>query len=432
MRYEDLIINIEDRIGKFRSFGNTRIKKFLEYFESPENSLKVIHVAGTNGKGSCSYFLKEILKSDFKVGLYTSPHLFSHRDRIVINDREISEEDFVKIGQEILDKEKYIIGEYGKLNNFEFLTAMAIIYFQREKCELVILEVGMGGRADSTSIIEDKNKLISLITSISFDHMKYLGDTLEEIALAKAGIISRDGLVVTSNTEPKILKVLEEEALKKNADIFYSKDIKTDIIESDLQGSKFFMTLDKNYFVTLDQIGTYEIENAVLSLYGLYILVRKNIIKYDFKKAVKRIKGIRWKGRMDLVRKNPMILLDGAHNLDAIKKLRINLSNFKYDKLYLITSILKDKDHKNMIKEISPCANQIILINLASHKNEDLEILKKEAGIYENKIIIIEDLEKSLKYLYTNVSDNDLILITGSLELVKEFYKLNVDSKLNF
>lgn len=207
MTYQEVVKNIESRIGKFKSKGNVRIKKFLEKLGSPHKNLKVIHVAGTNGKGSTVNFIKDVLKEDYKVGSFVSPHLITYCDRIKIGDAEISQADFADLGEFIIEKEKDIVEEYGDLNLFEFLTIMAIIYFEREGVDLAILEVGMGGRADSTNIFTSREKLISLITSISMDHMEYLGDTIEEIADAKAGIIQEGGLVVTTNKDPKFLEL---------------------------------------------------------------------------------------------------------------------------------------------------------------------------------------------------------------------------------
>ena len=164
MTYQEVVKNIETRIGKFKSKGNIRIKKFLEKLGSPHKNLKVIHIAGTNGKGSTVNFIKDVLKEDYKVGSFVSPHLITYCDRIKIGDEEISQADFAEIGEIIIEKEKEIVEEYGDLNLFEFLTIMAIIYFEREGVDLAILEVGMGGRADSTNIFTSREKLISLIT----------------------------------------------------------------------------------------------------------------------------------------------------------------------------------------------------------------------------------------------------------------------------
>lgn len=420
MTYEGIVANIEKRIGKFKSKGNVRIKKFLENIDSPHKKLKVIHIAGTNGKGSTVSFLKDILKEDYKLGTFVSPHLITYCDRIKIGDREISQKDFADIGEFILEKEKEIVEEYGELNLFEFLTIMAIIYFEREKVDLAVLEVGMGGRADSTNIFTSREKLISIITSISMDHMEYLGNTIEEIADAKAGIIQEDGLVVTTNKDEKILKVINKEAREKSAEIFYTKDLESEIIKSDLKGIDFRVKLDgKEEKFHLTQIGDYQAENALGAIYALYILNKRGILKISLDEIRDRIKNSTWAGRMEIVSRDPLIILDGAHNFDGIKKLVESIENFKFKKLYLIMSILSDKEHNKMLEEISSFTDEVVFVNLDYKRGTSPEELKKEAASYGlgAEVMKLEDAIDSYKEKY---SDGDLILITGSLYFVSE------------
>ena len=420
MTYEEIVANIEHRIGKFKSKGNVRVKKFLENIDSPHKKLKVIHIAGTNGKGSTVSFLKDILKEDYKVGSFVSPHLITYCDRIKIGDREISRQDFANIGEFILEKERDILEEYGELNLFEFLTIMAIIYFEREKVDLAILEVGMGGRADSTNIFTSREKLISIITSISMDHMEYLGNTIEEIADAKAGIIQEDGLVVTTNKDEKILGVINKEAREKSAEIFYTKDLESEILKSDLKGIEFKVKLDgKEEEFHLTQIGDYQAENALGAIYALYILNKRGILNISLDDIKARIKNSTWAGRMEIVSRDPLIILDGAHNFDGIKKLVESINNFKFKKLYLIMSILSDKEHKKMLEEISSYTDKVVFVNLDYKRGTSPEELKKEAASYGLKaeVMKLEDAIDSYKEKY---SDGDLILITGSLYFVSE------------
>ena len=378
MTYTEVVKNIEKRIGKFKSKGNLRIKKFLEKIGSPEKNLKVIHVAGTNGKGSTVNFIKDILKEDYKVGSFVSPHLITYCDRIKIGDQEISQEDFAAIGEFIISKEPEIIEDYGELNLFEFLTIMAIIYFDREKVDLAVLEVGMGGRADSTNIFTSREKLISIITSISMDHMEYLGNTIEEIADAKAGIITDHGLVVTTNKDQKILGVIDNEAEKKSAEIYYTKDLESEIIKSDLRGIDFKVKLCDWEEFSLTQIGDYQVENALGAIYALYLLNKKGILKISTEKIRERIKSSSWAGRMEIVSRDPLIILDGAHNFDGIKKLVECIDNFKFKKLYLIMSILSDKEHKKMLEEISSYTDEVVFVNLDYKRGTSPEELKKK------------------------------------------------------
>lgn len=420
MTYQEVVKNIESRIGKFKSKGNVRIKAFLENIGSPHKNLKVIHIAGTNGKGSTVSFIKDILKEDYKVGSFVSPHLITYCDRIKIGDTEISQEDFAELGDFIIEKEKDIVEEYGDLNLFEFLTIMAIIYFEREGVDLAILEVGMGGRADSTNIFTSREKLISIITSISMDHMEYLGDTIEEIADAKAGIIQEDGLVVTTNKDPRILGVIEKEAREKSAELFYTKDLESEILRSDLKGIDFKLKLDgEEEDFQLTQIGDYQVENAIGAIYALYILNKRGILKISLDDIKKRIKTSTWKGRMEIVSRDPLIILDGAHNFDGIKRLVESLDNFKFKKLHLIMSILADKEHKKMLEEISSYTDEVVFVNLDYKRGTSPEELSHEASDYGLKGQVMT-IDEALDYYKKTYEDGDLILITGSLYFVSE------------
>lgn len=419
MTYQEVVKNIESRIGKFKSKGNVRIKKFLEKLGSPHKNLKVIHVAGTNGKGSTVNFIKDVLKEDYKVGSFVSPHLITYCDRIKIGDAEISQADFAEIGEFIIEKEKDIVEEYGDLNLFEFLTIMAIIYFERENVDLAILEVGMGGRADSTNIFTSREKLISLITSISMDHMEYLGDTIEEIADAKAGIIQEGGLVVTTNRDPKILRVIEKEAKEKSAELFYTKDLASEILNSDLKGIDFKVKLDDVEEFHLTQIGDYQVENAIGAIYALYLLNKRGILKISMEDIKERIKRSTWKGRMEIVSRDPLIILDGAHNFDGIKRLVESLDNFKFKKLHLIMSILADKEHKKMLEEIASYTDEVVFVNLDYKRGTSPEELSREASEYGLKGQVMT-IDEALAYYKKSYQDGDLILITGSLYFVSE------------
>ncbi len=420
MTYQEVVKNIESRIGKFKSKGNVRIKAFLENIGSPHKNLKVIHIAGTNGKGSTVSFIKDILKEDYKVGSFVSPHLITYCDRIKIGDAEISQEDFAELGDFIIENEKDIVEEYGDLNLFEFLTIMAIIYFEREGVDLAILEVGMGGRADSTNIFTSREKLISIITSISMDHMEYLGDTIEEIADAKAGIIQEDGLVVTTNKDPKILGVIEKEAKEKSAELFYTKDLESEIIKSDLRGIDFKLKLDgEEEDFQLTQIGDYQVENAIGAIYALYLLNKRGILKISLDDIKERIKTSTWKGRMEIVSRYPLIILDGAHNFDGIKRLVESLDNFKFKKLHLIMSILADKEHKKMLEEISSYTDEVVFVNLDYKRGTSPEELSREASDYGLKGQVMT-IDEALDYYKDAYQEGDLILITGSLYFVSE------------
>lgn len=419
MKYSEIIEDIERRVGKFKSKGNIRIKKFLEYFNSPNEKLKVIHIAGTNGKGSVSNFIKDMLKEDYVVGIFTSPHLITYRDRIKIGDMEITEEEFVNISEEILEREKNILEEYGELNLFEFITALAMIYFDRKKVDIVVLEVGMGGRADSTNIINTENKLISIITSISFDHMAFLGDNISEIAKAKAGIITEAGLAITSNRNPEVLKELINEADEKKAKLYYSYDLEREIIKSTLEENIFKLKIDREYEIKLNQIGIYQVENAILSIYALYLLNKYKKLEINIDKIIKNIENSKWAGRMEIVSKEPLILLDGAHNLDGINRLFESLKEFSFNKLYVIMSVLSDKEHEKMLEVISNYTDEVIFVPLDYKRNTSVEKLIEEAKEFKLKAFST-NFNEALNIYKGEFKIGDLILVTGSLYFVSE------------
>lgn len=427
MKINELIINLESREGKKKSYDFSRMRALLEELDNPHIGLKYLHVAGTNGKGSTSNFLYNILKmGGYKVGLYTSPHLERYNERIKINGVEISDEDFIRLSEKVFCAEENIKTNFETLTFFEFITAIAFLYFNKEKSDYVILEVGMGGLSDSTNVILEEDKLASIITPISMDHTQFLGKNIEEIAYQKAGIIKKNVLVFSSNKEKIVKDIIEKVSKENNSEVFTLEDVEISSININDSFTEYNMRFydDNLEKIKVNLIGYYQMYNSALSI--MTILKLRDMGKMDIsnENIKKGIENTFWPGRMEIVREKPKMLLDGAHNLDGIRNLTKNISLFKYNKLYIIAAILEDKEHKEMLKELSKYADEIVLVGIHTKRKTDPLILESEI-IKSNVVVsIIEDLEDAIKNVIQKTSDNDFIIVTGSLYLISEIKEI--------
>ncbi len=384
--------------------GLKTISKLMNLLGNPEKKLKAIHVAGTNGKGSTSSMIATILQeSNYKVGLYTSPHLIRFNERITINKQEIKDDELTKL----ILKIKELI-EKNKLNPtfFEFTTALAFIYFANKKVDYAVIEVGMGGLLDATNII---NPIISVITNIDFDHMKYLGNTLKKIASNKIGIIKKDVPLVTSERNDLIKEQIREKCLKENALYYNINDYKITIIQSNINQQIF--SFEKTIY-KLNMLGEYQIYNACLAIkVCLLIGLSTPIIKKGLEKSF-------WSGRMEIVNKKPFIMLECAHNIAGIRNLKQFL-NRNFHEIYLILGISNDEHKLSMIKELLPFAKKVI-ISKAHYKGMNP---KKIAPLIKTNYQIIPDVKIAIKKAMNEHLDIPII-VTGSIYLVGEAKEL--------
>ena len=330
--------------------GLDNITKLCEKMGNPQNEYKIIHVAGTNGKGSTSTTIEKVLiEAGYRVGKYTSPHILKFNERISFNGVDISDEDIAKYYYML----KNLIEEHNiKPTFFELTTAMMFAYFRDMKPDYVILETGMGGRYDATNVC---NSEISIITNVSLDHTEYLGDTIYKISKEKAGIIKPNSYVIVGDDNTEFLKAISEKTEKYINICEKYKDVKFNLNFNNFM-TEIFVD-NKKYDFSL--FGNYQVKNFLCAYEALkYIGIEENIMKEAFKKVV-------WQCRFEVFSKNPLVIFDGAHNSDGIDQLcSIIKSNFDKEEVCILVSILKDKDVKSMISELKNVTNSLIVTSI--------------------------------------------------------------------
>ncbi len=393
-------------------FGLAKISKLLSCLDNPHKKLSFIHIAGTNGKGSTAACLASVLsKAGYRVGLYTSPHLTSFTERIKIGNHEISRKDVDRLTQLLINKARKI----DSITFFEFVTAMALLYFAEKKVDLCILEVGMGGRLDATNVV---SPIISIITNISKEHEYYLGNTLLEIAREKAGIIKKKSSLITGATQANVLTLFRKRCRNLKTEFYrLGKDfsIKIKNNHSSYHGINFNLEAIK-----IALLGDYQYNNAAIALAAIELLRTKNYHIGD-KAIYKGLRDVCWPGRLEIVKKAPVVILDGAHNPVAMKSLRKALiKNFNFEKLILILGIMEDKNINGMLKEIVPYAQKVILCKPNMDRAASPTVLAGTIKGYNVKHYKIDDVKEATLYALSIASRKDLICIAGSLFTVGE------------
>lgn len=426
MNYNDAINYINDK-NKFGSkLGLETIEKLMELLGNPQNELKYIHVGGTNGKGSTSSFLSNaLITTGYKVGLFTSPYIERFNERIKIDGLDIPDETLGRLTSLIKDKIKIMIDNgFEHPTTFEIVTAIAFMYFKEENVDYVILEVGIGGRLDSTNIIPPSMAIV--LTTIDYDHIDVLGNTLEEIAYEKAGIIKDKSLVIAYPQKPEVLEIIKNESKLKNAD-FYEFPMENISSKSITEyGSKFDFTYGEESLneIKISMLGEYQIYNAGLAITTLLLLRKKGLVEITDEKIKEALKNTKWPGRLEVMKRNPTFLIDGAHNVQGARQLVKALDLFEYDRLILGIGILEDKDSSHMVELLAPKADQIIVTEVNMPRKLDGEKLAKEIGKHNENIIIEKNVEKAVRKSLELAGEKDMIIFAGSLYLIGEIRTL--------
>ena len=425
MKYEEAMKYITE-VGNFGSnYGLERTYKLLEHLGNPERDLKLIHIAGTNGKGSTTSMITEILMGEgYKVGMYTSPFIEEFEERIQINRNNIPKESLAILMDEIkVAVDKVIEAGYNHPTEFEIITVLMLLYFKKENIDFGVIEVGLGGTLDSTIVIKP---IIQVITSISFDHTNLLGNTLEKIAREKAGIIKRGIPTVIYPQQEEVLKVIKNKCFEMDSELY--------IANNENLKFKNIVNLDKPYQllkynneidILLPLLGEHQIINLSVAMQAIEVLNSKNIIDISIANIVKSIKNVSWKGRLEVLSNNPYVVIDGAHNIQGIKTLSRNIKKyFKYENLYLILGILADKDVEEMIKIITPMAKKVYSVTPNSIRGELAESLKDEVSKFNKNCKAFDKYEEAYLEALNDASEKDLILASGSLYMIGDMRKI--------
>lgn len=352
-------------------FGTDCEKELLSLLGNPQDKLRFIHVAGTNGKGSfCSMMSSVLQKQGYKVGLYTSPYIVVFNDRIRVNGLPIAEDDINDLFLRVRQKADTM---KTPPSSFDFITAAAFLWFYETKCDIVVLEVGLGGRYDSTNVI--KNSLLSVITGIAFDHTEILGDTIEKIAWEKAGIIKENCPALYGGNDEKALAVIEKECEEKHSELTVKNPDSLKILSTTLDGTEFEFD-GKEYFIRL--LGLYQPANAATVLAAIDVL-RKHGFEISETAVKDGLSSAVWQARFEKIADEPVVLYDGGHNPQgvraAVKSVKAYFGN---KKINLLVGILADKAHGEMAEELAKIADRVICIAPPSPRALPAEALAEE------------------------------------------------------
>jgi dihydrofolate synthase/folylpolyglutamate synthase len=399
-----------------------RVDELLSALSDPQKKAGSVHITGTNGKGSVAIMVASALTAaGYSTGLYTSPHLHSWRERIRVDGELISEAELARLVAELKPHVEAVNerATYGELTTFEFLTAMAFAYFGQKGVKFQVLEVGMGGKFDATSVI---TPIVAIITTIGLDHTDVLGDTIAKIAAEKCGIIKPGITVVTSPQPPQAAEVIRQTCAERGARLIkVGKDVSWQALESDLDGQRFRVVGRRgNYKLSIPILGEHQLINAATAVAALEVLAEKGF-DITAESIAQGLAKIEWSGRFQVLRRNPPLVVDGAHNIAAARSLKKALKEyFEFEKAVLVMGASDDKNIKGVIAELAPLFDRVIVTRSRHPRAMAPAPLAAEFARHGIKACIAEDVPAALSQALSLAGEKDLVCLAGSLFIVGE------------
>ena len=422
---------IIDRIHEFNRFGMVlgldRMEELLRRLGNPQDDLKVIHVAGTNGKGSVSKYLEEGLSAcGYKMGLYTSPYIETFNERIRYDGADISDEDLEYYGQKVVSAAEAMVADgLDSPTEFEVVTAIAFLYFADRQADITILEVGLGGIGDSTNVV--KSPLASVITSISYDHMAQLGSSLAEIAVNKAGIIKTGCPVIANVPQRDAAKIIARKAYAMGSRLYDISGIRAAVSDETPFSQKVSMELyEKSYSdVEISMVGRHQAENLKTALATLEILRKSGAVKLDREALYEGLKRARQPGRFEVISEDPVVIIDGAHNEAGAQALQETMAqHFAGKKILLVAGILADKEIDSIVKFLTKITDHIIVTEPDNPRKLAAEKLAEHVADFGVAAEVVSDVEAAVHRAKELADDYDVILFAGSLYLIGDVRRL--------
>jgi len=400
-----------------------RIERLLGRLGNPQDAARSIHVAGTKGKGSTAAMISSILKqAGYKVGLYTSPHLLSYTERIQSNGQPIAEDDWARLTESLKPEVEAVNeqGDLGELTTFEILTALAFAYFREIGADYQVLEVGLGGRLDATNVVRPE---ACVITSISFDHTDVLGDTLAKIAGEKAGIIKSGATVVCAPQFPEAMEVIEKVCREKEVRLVrVGTDVTWQRGDFSPEGQSFRLRgLEREYDLRIPLLGEHQLENAAVAVAVVEVLSGAGAAKISAGDISTGLEWLRWPGRLQVLRQEPWVVIDGAHNAYSFKKLGEALRQyFRYDRLTLILGFGGDKDIGGMVAEAAALTGEVIIARSRHPRSVEPALLVEEFSKRGVSPKVVGTVAEAVRLALDGADPNDLICAAGSVFVIAE------------
>lgn len=393
--------------------GLERISMLLDLLQNPQDKLKVVHIAGTNGKGSTSTMISNMLiASGKKTGLFTSPYVIDFCERIQIDGENVDKTLFAECVTEVREKIEELNKQDIIITEFEAITVSAFLCFVKAECEYVVLEVGLGGRFDATNVV--KNPQAVLITSISLDHVAILGDTIEKIAFEKCGIIKENVPVITSSNQcDDALKVIKETCEKKNCDLIVTNPQKTEILDDSIFGT-VFAYCDNVYKTRLT--GNHQIENTVNAIECAKVL---GINEISISSGIEITKMI---ARMEIINENPLVIRDGGHNEGCAEALYNFLNKYNVKNINMLIGLMADKDVEGYVQKIAPLCKSVVTVTPSNPRALNGEKLKEITEKYCDDTKFINNPKEGYEYILSNTKKDETVLICGSFYMMSDIF----------